>query len=325
VAKSEDIVAILNGDIKLEHAAIVQTLQHAYAMGEGEIGCELEEIAREEMRHFKWLSEVVVELGGDPTLERAEVYLDGGITERLRKDMEDEEKAIFLYKEHRDAIDDPRAKALYERIIADEEAHRDKYREIIEEIVGMSDEQAVVAPQSEAQKLYARLLNEDVKVEYTVILRYLHQYFTTPNYKLAMELEDQAQESMKHLGWLSEQVAKLGGSPMIEHNDLGLEGSEEEMLRRNLELEHEAEVQYAKHIELIEDPESKKVLSRIRDQETYHGGQFAELLGGAASGSAALESRLPGSEAEEKVGVKDEKPTPAGKLTVGSLLGKKQG
>ncbi len=66
----EQIIAMLNEDIKGEHAAIIQYLRHAYAMGEGELACEIEAIAREEMYHYKWLSDLVVELGGKPTIER---------------------------------------------------------------------------------------------------------------------------------------------------------------------------------------------------------------------------------------------------------------
>ena len=47
-----DIVDLLNEDLQGEHAAIIQYLNHAYGMGEGEMACEIEAIAREEMRHL---------------------------------------------------------------------------------------------------------------------------------------------------------------------------------------------------------------------------------------------------------------------------------
>ena len=50
---------MLNYDIESEHGAIIQYLIHAYAMGEGEMACEIEAIAREEMRHLDWLAEKV--------------------------------------------------------------------------------------------------------------------------------------------------------------------------------------------------------------------------------------------------------------------------
>ena len=45
----DKIIALLNQDIESEHGAIVQYLSHAYAMGEGEMACEIEALAREEM------------------------------------------------------------------------------------------------------------------------------------------------------------------------------------------------------------------------------------------------------------------------------------
>ncbi len=64
------IIEMLNQDIEGEHGAIIQYLTHAYAMGEGDMACEIEALAREEMRHLDWLAETVVELGGVPSLKR---------------------------------------------------------------------------------------------------------------------------------------------------------------------------------------------------------------------------------------------------------------
>ena len=48
----DKIIALLNQDLEGEHGAIIQYLTHAYAIGEGEMACEIEAIAREEMRHL---------------------------------------------------------------------------------------------------------------------------------------------------------------------------------------------------------------------------------------------------------------------------------
>ena len=75
--KKEDIIALLNQNLEGEHGAIIQYLTHAYAMGEGETACEIEAIAREEMRHLDWLAEAIVELGGIPSLKRGEMRMSG--------------------------------------------------------------------------------------------------------------------------------------------------------------------------------------------------------------------------------------------------------
>ncbi len=74
---NEDIIAMLNEDIDGEHAAIIQYLEHAYGMGEGEIACEIEAIAREEMRHLDWLAETTVRLEGAPSLQRGPMRRGG--------------------------------------------------------------------------------------------------------------------------------------------------------------------------------------------------------------------------------------------------------
>ena len=73
----DKIIAFLNEDLEGEHGAIIQYLTHAYAMGEGEMACEIEAIAREEMRHLDWLAETIVGLGGVPSLKRGKTRMDG--------------------------------------------------------------------------------------------------------------------------------------------------------------------------------------------------------------------------------------------------------
>ncbi len=43
------IIEILNEDLRDEHGAIIQYLNHACGLGEGEMACEIEAIARDEM------------------------------------------------------------------------------------------------------------------------------------------------------------------------------------------------------------------------------------------------------------------------------------
>ena len=72
----DKIIALLNQDLEGEHGAIIEYLTHAYAMGEGEMACEIAAIAREEMRQLDWLAETIVELGGVPSLKRGSMRMD---------------------------------------------------------------------------------------------------------------------------------------------------------------------------------------------------------------------------------------------------------
>jgi len=113
-------IELLNQDLEGEHAAIIQYLTHAYAMGEGEMACEIEATAREEMRHLDWLAETIVELGGVPSLTRGEMRTGGKLVpEWMANDILQEDDAIKLYKKHIKAIDDPKIKRLLKRILSD--------------------------------------------------------------------------------------------------------------------------------------------------------------------------------------------------------------
>jgi len=281
---NEKIIGFLNEDIKGEHMAIVQYLRHAYALGEGEMACEIEAIAREEMRHLDWLAETVVELGGKPTLERAEMDL-GGTTpgEWLQRDVKAEEDAITLYKEHIEAIDAPKIKRLLRRILSDEEAHQAAFTHTVEKA-----EREKIAPEGallpKKRDKTIDMLNWGIRHEYTVILQYLYHSYLTPEEEVSLELQDQAINEMQHLGWLAEELTGTGGSPDIE--ETGVDRSEEtaDMLRADIAVEREVTEEYTRQIEEVEDPGLKRLLTRIRDHEIYHDQLFTDLLEGLEEG-----------------------------------------
>ena len=318
------VIDMLNADLRDEHAAIVQYLQHAYAVGEGEEACEIEAIAREEMRHFDWLAEAIVELGGKPDMERGEVDLAGsGPVEWMARDVLAEERAIAQYKEHIAAIDDSKIKRLLQRILSDEESHRDVFADLSD---GLAEEGAEASGPLEARSAEEALpkvldiLQTGVQHEYTVILQYLYHNFVTPHCEIGRELEMQAINEMQHLGWLAEEVAELGGHPDIERTALSLEGDTAQMLQADIEAERAVTMDYNRQLDEVEDEGLHKLLSRIRDHEIYHDELFSDLL---AEVQAAEEE--PKVEVEPEPEVEEEPApeppsSPLGKLTVGSLL-----
>jgi len=113
----KEMIEILNKDLEDEHGAIIQYLSHAYAIGEGELACEIEAIAREEMRHLDWLAEIIVDLGGTPSLKRGTMRTGGvQVTDWMKNNVLLEEGAIEGYTAHIKAIDDPKIKRLLQRI-----------------------------------------------------------------------------------------------------------------------------------------------------------------------------------------------------------------
>ncbi|MGB3905155.1 MAG: ferritin-like domain-containing protein [Anaerolineae bacterium] len=276
----EEVIAMLNEDIKGEHAAIVQYLRHAYAMGEGEMACEIEAIARDEMRHLDWLAETVVELGGDPALERAEMTIGGAnIAEWMQRDVGLERDAIDLYEEHIKAIEDPKIKRLLRRILSDELAHRHDFQHFVEKSKreAMEPIAPLQAPGGKPPEL-SDMLNWGIRHEYTVILQYLYHSFLTPEEEVSEQLEDQAINEMQHLGWLAEELTDTGGVPNIEETGIDRSTDTADMLRADIEVERMVTKEYTRQIEQVDDPELKRLIARIRDNEIYHDEVFTDLL-----------------------------------------------
>jgi bacterioferritin len=140
--EQDAIVRMLQDDLAGEHAAIMQYMQHVWRMGNvgGDISCEVQEVARDEMRHFRWVAELVVDLGSDPTVERDVIYVNGSpAVDLMLLDVDAEDRAIAQYVEHVRNIDDRRVTRVIERILVDERVHREKFRGWVTELGGDPD------------------------------------------------------------------------------------------------------------------------------------------------------------------------------------------
>jgi bacterioferritin len=271
----DKIIALLNQDLEGEHAAIIQYLVHAYAMGEGEMACEIEAIAREEMRHFDWLAETIVGLGGTPSLERGDMRTGGeSVPDWMKNDVLQEEDGIALYEEHIKAIDNPKIRRLLERILSDEKSHRGDF----EHFVNKAQKEGAKDLRGSRQDKVARVLNWGIEHEYTVILQYLLHSYITPNKDVKKEMEDQAINEMQHLGWLSEEMVDKKGSPKIEHTTVDKSTKTADMLRADIKIEKKVAAEYDRATKEIEEPDLKELLARIRDHEVYHADVFDDLL-----------------------------------------------
>ncbi|TEU18129.1 MAG: ferritin-like domain-containing protein [Dehalococcoidia bacterium] len=269
------IVALLNQDLEGEQAAIIQYLVHAYAMGEGEMACEIEAIAREEMRHFDWLAETIVSLGGTPSLERGDMRTGGdSVPDWMKNDVLQEKDGIALYEEHIKAIDNPKIRRLLKRILSDEKSHRGDF----EHFVNKAQKEGAKDLRGSRQDKVAQVLNWGIEHEYTVILQYLLHSYMTPNKDVKKEMEDQAINEMQHLGWLSEEMVDKKGSPKIEHIEVDQSTKTADMLRAGIEIEKKVAAEYDRAAKEIGEPDLKELLARIRDHEIYHADVFSDLL-----------------------------------------------
>ena len=273
--EKEKIIQILNTDLQDEHGAIIQYLSHAYAIGEGEMSCEIEATAREEMRHLDWLAETIVELGGKPSLKRGTMRMGGKtVPEWMQNNVSLEEDAISHYQEHIKMIDDPKIKRLLKRILADEKAHQGQFVHFVDK----SGREGAEDQRGDRKDSVTKMLNWGIEHEYTVILQYLFHSYMAPDPEDKKEFEDQAINEMQHLGWLAEEMIDGGGNPKIEHTTPDQSTQTLKMLEVDIKLEKEVAKIYDKAAQEVEDKSLKELLLRIRDNEIYHAEVFSDLL-----------------------------------------------
>jgi bacterioferritin len=227
------------------------------------------------MRHLDWLAEAIVELGGIPSLERGTMRLGGeGVADWMGNDVLLEEGAIAQYREHIEAIDDPRIKRLLRRILSDEESHRVDFQEF----VGEAKEEGLRDLRGGRSDELVRTLNESLDHEYTVVLQYMFHSYFTPRLEGKRLLEDRAINEMQHMGWLAERIVSLGGSPRLEHSQVDRSTRPADMLRADVSVEREVASAYGSAAEKFDDPAVRRLLKRMRDHENYHAEVFSELL-----------------------------------------------
>jgi bacterioferritin len=270
--EKQAIIELLNKDLQDEHGAIIQYLSHAWAMGEGELSCEIEGIARDEMRHLDWLAEAIVELGGTPSLERGTMRMGGKeVPEWMSNDVLLEEGAAEQYKKHIEMVDDPKIKRLLKRILSDEEAHHDQFVHFVDKTKkeGLTDQRGGNKDAT---------LEWGLEHEYTVVLQYLFHSFMTKDEEAGEQMEDQAINEMQHMGWLAEEIVDGGGTPMITHGEVDRSAETADMLKADIGIEDEVIKRYGQAAKDAKDPGLKKLFSRIRDNEQYHKEVFTDLL-----------------------------------------------
>jgi bacterioferritin len=272
--KKSEIVELLNKDIEGEHAAIIQYLVHAYALGEGEMACEIEAIAREEMRHLDWLAEAVTKLDGIPSFTRGEMRTLGKtVTSWMKNDVRAEEDALKMYQEHIKAINLPHIRLLLERILSDERSHLGDFQSFADK----AGKDGLEDMRGERQDKTTKMLNWGIEHEYTVVLQYLLHSYLAPVKEMKKEMQDQAINEMQHLGWLAEKMVSQGGHPKIEHGKIDRSAKAFDMLNADIKIEKQVAAVYDRAATEIDDPKLKRLLTRIRDHELYHVKVFSDL------------------------------------------------
>jgi bacterioferritin len=243
-------------------------------MGEGEMSCEIEAIAREEMRHLDWLADTVTGLGGIPSFTRGRMRQAGKtVIVWMKNDVLAEEDAIEMYREHIGIIKDAKIRRTLERILSDEKSHHGDF----ESFVKKAGKERMKDLRGKRSDKVTRVLDWGIEHEYTVILQYLLHSYLAPNEEMRKEVQDQAINEMQHLGWLSEKMVSRGGHPHIEHTRIDRSKKPIDMLDADIRVEKEVAAQYDKAARETDDRKLKVLLTRIRDHEIYHVKVFTDL------------------------------------------------
>jgi bacterioferritin len=271
----KEIIALLNQDLEGEHGAIIQYLGHAYAIGEGEMACEIEAIAREEMTHLDMLADTIVELGGTISLERGKMIVGGkSVAAWMKNNVQLELDAIAMYKEHIKLIGDAKIKRTLQRILSDEQSHHGDFAHFVDK----SKRENAKDRRSNKQNKATRIIDWGIEHEYTVVLQYLLHSYMAKDGEIKKAMHVQSINEMQHMGWLSEEMVGSGGNPKMEHTAVDKSAKMADMLKADIKVEKEVAVKYDHATKEVSDAGLKKLLTRIRDHERYHTDVFSDLL-----------------------------------------------
>lgn len=128
--KNKEIVALLNQDLTGEIEAILIYMRNSFVTSQCKPSRTMEEIAKDEMRHAEKLSEMIVDLGGVPSMLHKELdFGQIGAKGYLKKLVSLEKGAIAMYKEHIELIPDKKIKKLLTHILHEEEEHLEEFTE----------------------------------------------------------------------------------------------------------------------------------------------------------------------------------------------------
>ncbi len=130
------IIQILNKAVEREIGAVFQYMGQHYRFPKEThpIAREmLERIAVEEMKHIEAFSKRIVALGGQESINSSKVVWETDFIKMMELDKDIEDEAITMYRKHIAICEeegDEETKAIYKKIIKDEERHHKLFAEL---------------------------------------------------------------------------------------------------------------------------------------------------------------------------------------------------
>ncbi len=132
---SRAMVELLNQDLSGEIEAILTYMRNAYVTDSCPPSRLMEEVAKEEMRHVEWLSELIVGLGGTPSMGHRPLKFGGeNARARVERLIALEEEAISMYEAHIGIAKNGVIAKTLRRILEEEREHLKNFRAQLKEL-----------------------------------------------------------------------------------------------------------------------------------------------------------------------------------------------
>jgi bacterioferritin len=272
MATNEEIVGALNVDLSMEHGAIFQYMVHAAQLRDSVLAAKVMDMAREEMWHFDWLVEAIRDRGGEPTLERADVFLSSGLAESVRTDVATEQGALDHYERTLALIgdDDLKLSRLIERIMDDERHHMASFARMAEDIGREGEDAFAAAPRIRPEEM--GVVGPVLAIEYEGILQYLWAKYGCGHGEESEGFFELAIDEMRHGYWAGGYLGGMGEprAPAVPVESVAPVSSLDEAREAALVHERKAQGLYATAPESAVNPDLKSDLDRARFQHGYH-------------------------------------------------------
>jgi bacterioferritin len=222
--EKNELIKMLNNDLKEEHAAIIRYLVHSYLEGEDSpLGASLLSRSREEMWHFHWLGLIIGELGGEPDLTPAPYPFESASRASIFESYVKYEKDLIPhYSGEAEKVGDPHIKRVLQREGWESSMHADKFQRTLDKL---KPEQADGLPgeDNELPDAFMEKLQNIVQNKYTEMLQQIrNSWVLQKDGFLAWQIMDFSMTKMKQLAHIAEEVAENGVEPRLEIGKINL-------------------------------------------------------------------------------------------------------
>jgi len=269
---SVDAMASLQADLSLEHGAILQYVIHGVLLRDTSITDPVRRIAREEMWHFEWLAEAIRDRGGEPTLDRAEVFLPQLMEESMREDVDAEDRALTHYARTLELLgnSDPELSRLIERIVDDEHHHRVQFERLAADVRAGGESAYSARPIMGIEDM--AVVGPTIGLEYASLLQYLWNKYGSGDCETGEQYFEFAVDEMRHLTWAATYVPGLASpmAPPVPTDQVRFARSISDARAAAERLEGMAATFYSARIDEAKCQELKDDLSRALGQHRFH-------------------------------------------------------